>query len=1018
MVRVDFWMALTRFMAELSVEMRQYLNCAAIDLFGQRHAKEVLKLFGQAYGALPGEDERMTRDQREFLDEAVHELAREDNEERIAPVRLALFAQMLSEEEWTPLTLQSVGGAKGVGVRFLEETFDTDRGRIRYNIGHSDLGPCRLILKALLPDLGMGIKGGRKSELELLKSSGLERAPDRFRRLIGMLDGDLRMITPTASEEVEGESATVLGEQIVRYYQLTHDYLVPSIREWLTRKQRETRRGRAELRLADRSAIWAAKPENRQLPSLWEWSNIRLLTESKDWTEPQRKMMRRAGLVKGRSAFGAIVVGTGMIILALIYYADNLVRQLRTAEITKVPDIVLAMQPVHFFTDRANRNALRSKDEDQKLRASLALLPVDTSQVDYLFNRLLSATPSQLPVLRDALKTHSSTLTPQLWSVLEKMGDANLLPSASALASYAPDDAKWEAEGAKVAQALVSVNSISLGDWLKYLTDVRSKLNPPLATIFRGGNLSESERTQVTNILTDYASDDPDLLANLLMDAEPKAYAALFPIVEGKAGKTLPLFRAEITRRATPEWNDPPLDPSWTKPDASLICEIEAAQGMVADRFAFCQTMPLDEFLTTAEALRNSGYRPVRSRPYADGPVVRVAAVWTWDGRPWRIASGLTAEEVRTQDERNRADKFLPVDVAGYVAVTPDGKPDDRYAAIWVEKDETEDEARMYLGATSDDHTAVMEGLKAKSLFSRTIHLMRGLDDRLRYCGVCGRSPVANPVGQMNWDQSEGAFGQALVTQANQLLLDVAVSGAGPAQSPRERHQAALEVAEKTLRAKPDDLNARYARAVAHLMLGENQKAIDDLNLVIEKAPQAAGASRYRAIAHARLGKKTEALGDLAKAEFQEGVDSQKLCLAAVVVAAELDEGADRAIEALEKCFGSGPRTPGSTTSPPALTPSPPRPSPRSTRAGAGSGRSGLSGYSRRRSGPAMPTTGTCRRTPTSTRSGTTRRSPRLCGPGTPTAATPPSGPALRPSSRRLRSTASPPTPRSLGAVI
>ena len=78
-----------------------------------------------------------------------------------------------------------------------------------------------------------------------------------------------------------------------------------------------------------------------------------------------------------------------MIIIVLAIYAGNLVRQLRTAEITEVPDIVLAMQPVHFFTDRANRNALRSKDEDQKLKASLALLPVDASQVDYLFNRLL-----------------------------------------------------------------------------------------------------------------------------------------------------------------------------------------------------------------------------------------------------------------------------------------------------------------------------------------------------------------------------------------------------------------------------------------------------------------------------------------------------------------------------------------------------------------------------------------------------------------------------------------------------
>ena len=42
----------------------------------------------------------------------------------------------------------------------------------------------------------------------------------------------------------------------------------------------------------------------------------------------------------------------------------------------------------------------------EKLHASLALLPVDATQVDYLFNRLIKATPNELPVLRDALKTH------------------------------------------------------------------------------------------------------------------------------------------------------------------------------------------------------------------------------------------------------------------------------------------------------------------------------------------------------------------------------------------------------------------------------------------------------------------------------------------------------------------------------------------------------------------------------------------------------------------------------------
>ena len=88
-----------------------------------------------------------------------------------------------------------------------------------------------------------------------------------------------------------------------KYYQLTHDYLVPSLREWLTRKQRETRRGRAELRLAERLRLWNAKPENRHLPSLLEWLRIRTLTDSAHWTDPQPKIMRQAARTHGwRSA--------------------------------------------------------------------------------------------------------------------------------------------------------------------------------------------------------------------------------------------------------------------------------------------------------------------------------------------------------------------------------------------------------------------------------------------------------------------------------------------------------------------------------------------------------------------------------------------------------------------------------------------------------------------------------------------------------------------------------------------
>ena len=276
---------------------------------------------------------------------------------------------------------------------------------------------------------------------------------------------------------------------------------------------------------------------------------------------------------------------------------------------------------------------------------------------------------------------------------------------------------------------------------------------------------------------------------------------SLFPVAEKRAEQVLPVLQAELAKKATYSWNDPPLDPSWTEPDATLVSRIESAQGMLAERFAFCQTMPLDEFVTTAEALRKSGYRPVRFRPYADGRAIRVAAVWTRDGRNWRISSGLTAEEVRQQDDRNKKDKFVPVDVAGYLATEKDGKPADRYAALWVEKS-GDDEARLYVGTTADEQTEVQDKLKEAKLIPRTLHAMIGSEGRPRYCGVWGRPPGAAITGQVVRDQFEGNFEQQQADLSDRLLIDMAVSGASKPLLPREIAQTDLQRAEKKLKAE------------------------------------------------------------------------------------------------------------------------------------------------------------------------------------------------------------------------
>ena len=105
----------------------------------------------------------------------------------------------------------------------------------------------------------------------------------------------------------------------------------------------------------------------------------------------------------------------------------------------------------------------------------------------------------------------------------------SLLPAASALADYDADSPHWETTGEQGGQALVDGQSDLARSLARRPAPGARQADARLAAIFRDKDRPESERSLATNILTDYASDDPDLIANLLMDADPKAYAASLP---------------------------------------------------------------------------------------------------------------------------------------------------------------------------------------------------------------------------------------------------------------------------------------------------------------------------------------------------------------------------------------------------------------------------------------------------------------------------------------------------------
>jgi serine/threonine protein kinase/formylglycine-generating enzyme required for sulfatase activity len=306
LVRDDFWLAASRFMRELDIRLLEGENGALVDLFDPRHARKVLAAFGRAFGALPENSNEISSDQNSFLDRSISGLAQDG---KIVSVRLALFAEMVKGKRWAPATLKAVGGTEGIGLTFLEETFSARAAPPEHRLHQK---AAQAVLKALLPESGTDIKGQMRSRQELLEASGYTNRPSDFDDLIHVLDPELRLITPTDPDGVAGDEWRVAGvknesaadspathhpSSATRYYQLAHDYLVHSLRDWLTRKQKETRRGRSELRLAERAALWQAKPENRRLPSWWEYLSAVWLVPAMDRTAVQQTMLRKAGRV-------------------------------------------------------------------------------------------------------------------------------------------------------------------------------------------------------------------------------------------------------------------------------------------------------------------------------------------------------------------------------------------------------------------------------------------------------------------------------------------------------------------------------------------------------------------------------------------------------------------------------------------------------------------------------------------------------------------------------------------------
>jgi hypothetical protein len=236
--------------------------------------------------------------------------------------------------------------------------------------------------------------------------------------------------------------------------------------------------------------------------------------------------------------------------------AHGLVSRLLVADIGQVPEIVGALDG---HRDRLDPELTPiagdpGRPPNERLRASLALVPVDEGQVPYLFDRLLAADPEELLVIRGLLQPRAAGLIEPLWRVVDDDGadGRRRLRAACALAAYAPTDGRWEGAAKTVAGQLVAEDPLLLRAWMTALRPVREPLLAPLAAVYRWETQDATQQVLATSILADYAGDKPAVLIGLLADANTRQYRQLVGKLEPYRAEAVAGMERELARSAPP----------------------------------------------------------------------------------------------------------------------------------------------------------------------------------------------------------------------------------------------------------------------------------------------------------------------------------------------------------------------------------------------------------------------------------------------------------------------------------
>ena len=551
LIRDDFWMPATRFFHELDIRLVQGVNSTAVDRFEPRHARYVLSEFGRAYGCLPEDLSQIDNEQEQFLDAIVDSVTENG---KVISIHLVVLAQMLKGREWNLATLSQFGGTGGVDIKFLEQTFSDPSAS---PLHRSLEVPSRRVLAALLPEMGTNIKGQMREAKELRDVSGL--GSREFENLLEVLDGELRLITPTVALEETGKPS-------VQSYQLTHDFLVPPLREWLTFQQRQTAKGRAKLRLRELSENYRNRQDRRFLPSGLEFARILALTEAKDRTPDEQKFMKAASRHHyTRWASGlvaALIIGVGIAFAAeqakratTELRAQSYVRNLLNADIANVPALLDDFETHETYATPILKGVIDDDERKERARnfARLALVQQNTELVVPLANYIPQCDATTIRLICRKLRPHTDEAVEVLAKLIRsELDESKLIRACYGLAQLSPKQGLWDDHVDRLAQAIVYLTPIEVNEFAPGFGELADTLGKAVLPYYSSDDPVVGLNAAIV-LSNCYAGSDSELV-ELLVRGSASQFGVLYPVVKTSSETTKNLLRQELQTVAKARW--------------------------------------------------------------------------------------------------------------------------------------------------------------------------------------------------------------------------------------------------------------------------------------------------------------------------------------------------------------------------------------------------------------------------------------------------------------------------------